>query len=41
MDTLWLAGEREEFARCLRWVTNDMDLNVDQVLVLPFFDVRL
>lgn len=31
MDTLWLAGEREEFARCLRWVTDDMDLNVDQV----------
>eukprot|EP00752_Nemacystus_decipiens_P003825 g3519.t1 len=30
MDTLWLAGEREEFARCLRWVTSDMDLDVDQ-----------
>lgn len=31
MDTLWLAGEKEEFARCLRWVTNVMDLDVDQV----------
>lgn len=31
MDTLWLAGEREEFARCLRWVADDMDLDVDQV----------
>ncbi|CAM9761408.1 unnamed protein product, partial [Ectocarpus fasciculatus] len=30
MDTLWLAGEREEFARCLHWVTNVMDLDVDQ-----------
>lgn len=38
MDTLWLAGEKEEFARCLRWVTSDMDLNVDQVrrLLLSF-----
>ncbi|CAN0098650.1 unnamed protein product, partial [Ectocarpus sp. 12 AP-2014] len=30
MDTLWLAGEREEFARCLHWVTNVMNLDVDQ-----------
>ncbi|CAN0381957.1 unnamed protein product [Laminaria digitata] len=30
MDTLWLAGETEEFARCLRWVNNSMDLDIDQ-----------
>lgn len=36
MDTLWLAGEMEEFARCLRWVTSDMDLDVDQVCALVF-----
>ncbi|CAM9939055.1 unnamed protein product [Ectocarpus sp. 8 AP-2014] len=30
MDTLWLAGEKGEFARCLHWVTNVMDLDVDQ-----------
>lgn len=36
MDTLWLAGEMDEFARCLRWVTSDMDLDVDQVCALVF-----
>lgn len=30
MDTLWLAGEKKEFARCLEWVDQNLDLNIDQ-----------
>ena len=35
MDTLWLAGETEEFARCLRWVATSMELDTDQVRYPP------
>lgn len=30
MDTLWLAGEKKEFARCLEWVEQSLDLDIDQ-----------
>lgn len=33
MDTLWLADEKEEFNRCVQWVSLAMDLNIDKVTV--------
>lgn len=33
MDTLWLAGEKDEFERCVQWVSHSMDLNIDKVTV--------
>ena len=35
MDTLWLAGEREEFARCVEWVGQSLDLDIDKVRPVP------
>ncbi|CAN0317850.1 unnamed protein product [Discosporangium mesarthrocarpum] len=30
MDTLWLAGEREEYTRCLKWVEHELRVDINK-----------
>lgn len=31
MDTLWLAGEKKSFERCVDWVSRFLDVGIDNV----------
>lgn len=34
MNTLWLAGEKEAFARCVEWVSQEMDVGIHKVCLI-------
>lgn len=36
MDTLWLAGEKKSFDRCVEWVDQSLDVEQDKVGRAPF-----